>query len=63
MKKIKALKSFSGAVTLAKGQVKDVPDSVAEDALKAGYAQEVENDGSKPKKGGKKNGVKSGDGK
>ena len=64
MKKIKALKSFSGAVTVAKGQTRDVPDELAEDVIKAGLAEEVGGDDKPPKKkGGKKNGTKSGNGK
>ena len=65
MKKIKALKSFSGAVTLGKGQVKHVPDDIANDVIKAGLAESADGDKKKdkPKKGGKKNDTESGDGK
>ena len=38
----KALKSFSGLVTMAMGDVKDISDkAIAEDLLKAGYIEEV----------------------
>lgn len=39
----KALVSFSGIISMAKGEVRDIPDrSVAEDLLKAGYIEETE---------------------
>ena len=38
----KALISFSGAVSMVKGQVKDITDkAIVEDLLKAGYIEEV----------------------
>ena len=38
----KALKSFSGAVSMAMGDVKDIKDqAIVEDLLKAGYIEPV----------------------
>ena len=38
----RALKSFSGRIAMAKGQVKDIKDkAIAEDLLKVGYIEEV----------------------
>lgn len=38
----KALKSFSGAVSMAEGEVKDISDPiVVKDLVKAGYIEEV----------------------
>ena len=57
--KVKALKSFGGIVSMAKGSEKDIKDEVVlKDLLKAGYVEAVEEDeddtedkpASKPKK-------------
>ena len=38
----RALKSFSGRIAMAKGQVKDIKDkTIAEDLLKLGFIEEV----------------------
>ena len=38
----RALKSFSGRIAMAKGQVKDIKDkTIAEDLLKIGFIEEV----------------------
>lgn len=37
----KALVSFSGVVSMAAGEVRDIDPSVAADLLKAGYIEEV----------------------
>ena len=52
MKKIKALISFTGAVTMAVGETADVADEVAADLLRAGFAELAEAD--KEKKAKKK---------
>lgn len=47
----KALKSFSGAVSMAEGEVKDISDSfVINDLVKAGYIEEVQPAEAKPKR-------------
>lgn len=44
----KALVSFTGKVTMAEGDVGEIPDiTVAEDLLKAGYIEEIKKE---PKK-------------
>lgn len=44
-----ALVSFCGTISMAEGEVRDIPDpSLAEDLLKAGYIKPVEEE--KPKK-------------
>lgn len=41
--KVKALKSFSGAVNMSRGQVRDIQDEyVLKDLLKAGYVEALE---------------------
>ena len=54
MGKIKALKSFAGTITMAKGEVRDYDDKVVvADLVEAGYVEVVDK---KPAvKGGKKN--------
>lgn len=39
--KIRALVSFAGKVTMAPGQIRDVPDDIAEDLIQAKYAEKV----------------------
>ena len=47
----KALKSFSGKISMAKGQVKDIKDeNIIKDLLNAGYIEEVKEEVSKVKK-------------
>ena len=41
MKKIKALISFGGIVSLRIGEEREVTDEVAKDLIKAGYAEEI----------------------
>ena len=41
MKEIKALVSFSGIVSLAKGETKKVDDAIAADLIQAKFATEV----------------------
>lgn len=41
MKKIKALTSFGGVVSLRIGEEREVTDEVAKDLIKAGYAEEI----------------------
>lgn len=41
MKKIKALTSFGGIVSLRIGEEREVTDEVAKDLIKAGYAEEI----------------------
>ena len=44
----KALKSFSGVVSMRKGEIKDINDQeVVKDLLRAGYIEDL--DGDKPK--------------
>lgn len=51
----KALKSFSGKISMAKGQVKDIRDeAIIKDLLNAGYIEEVKEEVSKVKKEVKK---------
>lgn len=50
MKKIKALISFTGAVTMAVGETANVADEVAADLLRAGFAELVKTDSVKPDK-------------
>lgn len=50
MKTIKALISFTGAVTMAVGETADVADEVAADLLRAGFAELVETDKEKKAK-------------
>lgn len=40
--KIKALTSFAGAATMAVGEIKDVPDAVAADVIRCGFAEAAE---------------------
>ena len=41
--KVKALKSFSGAVTMCSGQEKEISDEfILKDLLKAGYVEAIE---------------------
>ena len=60
--KVKALKSFSGAVSMAKGDVRDINDEyILKDLIKAGYVVEeakepAEEKAEKPKKKTKKSG-------
>ena len=42
--KIIALTGFAGKESMAMGQVKDIPDPIALDLIKAGYAEKVEGD-------------------
>lgn len=37
----KALKSFSGVVSMVAGEVKDLPEEVAADLLRVGYIQDT----------------------
>ncbi len=55
----KALKTFCGLVSMAEGEVRDIPNlSVAEDLLRCGYIEEVkEEKEEKPRRS--KNGRKS----
>jgi hypothetical protein len=47
----KALKSFSGVVSMAEGEIKDISDPiVVNDLVKAGYIEEVKPAESKAKK-------------
>lgn len=48
--KIKALTSFTGAITMTTGDIRDVEDAVAKDLIAAGYAAKYEADkkGKKP---------------
>lgn len=47
----KALKSFSGKISMAKNQVKDIKDeNIIKDLLNAGYIEEVKEEVSKVKK-------------
>lgn len=47
----KALKSFSGIISMAEGEVKDISDPfVIKDLVKAGYIEEVKPAESKAKK-------------
>lgn len=39
--KIKALVSFAGKVTMAPGEIREVPNEIAEDLIRAGYAEKV----------------------
>ena len=42
--KVKALKSFSGAVTMCSGQEREISDEfILKDLLKAGYVEAIEN--------------------
>lgn len=50
MKTIKALISFTGAVTMAVGETADVADETAADLLKAGFAELAEKDNVKTDK-------------
>ena len=53
--KVKALRSFSGAETMSRGQEKDISDEyVLADLLKAGYVEAIEDgepDQNEPEKG------------
>lgn len=50
----KALKSFSGVVSMRKGEIKDINDQeVVKDLLRAGYIEDL--DGGKPKSSSKSN--------
>lgn len=50
--KYKAIISFTGLVSMAEGEVREIPDTtIANDLLKAGYIEEVKK---KKKEGGKK---------
>lgn len=47
----KALKSFSGLISMAEGEVKDISDPIiVKDLVKAGYIEEVKPAESKAKK-------------
>ena len=51
----KALKSFSGAVSMAEGEVKDISDpKIVNDLVTAGYIEEVKPAKSKAKEPAKK---------
>lgn len=50
MKKIKALISFTGAVTMAVGETANVADEVAAELLRAGFAELAEADNVKTDK-------------
>ena len=51
----KALKSFSGLVSMRKGEVRDISDlAIVEDLTKAGYIEPVETEKTKAKKETKK---------
>lgn len=50
MKTIKALISFTGAVTMAVGETADVADEAAADLLRAGFAELAEADNVKTDK-------------
>lgn len=59
--KIKALVSFSGALSMAAGEVRDCEDrAVLDDLLQAGYVEPVEK---AEKPSGKKKAVKTGEDK
>lgn len=54
--KIRALKSFCGALTMAQGDVREYSDeTVLSDLLKAGYIEEVSAEQSSRRKAVKKN--------
>lgn len=49
--KYRALISFSGLVSMRKGEVGEISDpAISEDLLKAGYIEEVKSEKSEPKK-------------
>ena len=58
--KYRALKSFSGLITMRKGEAKEIKDKhIVEDLLNAGYIEPIEKpktSSQKPLKGGNKNG-------
>ncbi len=61
--KVKATVSFSGTVTMAKGDIKDIAnEAVLNDLLKAGYVEKAE-DGSDKKSAAKNKGGDSGEAK
>lgn len=53
--KINALVSFAGKVTMATGEVRDVPDEIANDLIQANFAEKVTTKGTTSKKSGVKN--------
>ena len=52
--RIKALKSFSGLVTMTTGEERNVRDGIARDLLRAGYAEAVKAEDPEKKAAGKK---------
>ena len=54
----KALVSFTGLVSMAMGDVKEIESSIAKDLLKAGYVEKVEKTEKTTKKKSSKKGEK-----
>lgn len=46
--KIKALVSFAGSATMAVGEIKDVPDEIAADVIRCGFAAPAEEPAEEP---------------
>ena len=55
MMKYKALKTFSGIVSMNEGEVREISDlTIAKDLLSAGYIKEIKSEQKKAKKSGGK---------
>lgn len=54
----KALTSFSGMITMAEGEVREIPDlAIVKDLLKAGYIVKVEDNKTRRRKRGEDSGI------